>query len=57
MNTSEIEPKAKLLMKVLEKHKPAAIKAKAFKVMQTAEKGSDIFLVAAAAYEVMDALK
>jgi hypothetical protein len=53
----EIEIKAQLLLKVLEKHDPAQLETLAFKLMQKHEKNSEEFKALAALYEVMSALK
>lgn len=56
---SDMEEKAKLLMKVLEKHNPTELSAMSMRMMLNLEdvtKG-DVKKVCAALYELMEALK
>ncbi len=56
-NKEEIEAKATLLAKVLEKHDPETLKDKAFDLMQQHPSDSPEFKCFAALYEIMDIFK
>lgn len=56
-HSNNIEEKAKLLHRVLEKHQPEELKKLSFKLMQKAKPGSDEFKCYAALFEIMDIFK
>ena len=57
INSKNIQDKAGLLAKILEKHPPEELSKLAFKQMQKCEPGSDQFKCYAALYELMNVLQ